>query len=193
MDLLATSLLGYCQTLHTTQDHHKAKTEKSSCNQRNRTADQGETLCLSPLQEKPISRAAPSVCDSSQQGDRTNSKGRARLRKVLSTVKLNFPPLNQHHVTSGISFAISLENPKGNLRHCSLTLSHSRHSLHLRVRQISSTGFLLNTLTWMSLRTANQMLHRSLSTLLFHLFGNNTNCCVQGAFHAEDTQSRWPR
>ena len=86
------------------------------------------------------------------------------LTQVLSTVKLNFPPLNQHHVNSGILFAISLENPKGNLRHCSLTVSHSRRSLHLRVRQISSTGFLLNKLTWMSLRTANQMLHRSLST-----------------------------
>ena len=63
------------------------------------------------------------------------------LTQVLSTGKLNFPPLNQPHVTSGILFAISLENPKGNLRHCSLNLSHSRHSLHLRARQISSTGF----------------------------------------------------
>ena len=86
------------------------------------------------------------------------------LTQVLSTVKLNFPPLNQHHVTSGILFAISLGNPKGNFRHCPLTLSHSRHSLYLRARQISSTGFLWNKLTWMSLRTANQMLHRSLST-----------------------------
>ena len=139
-------------------------TEKPSCNQRNWTADQGETLCLSPLQEKPISRAASSLYNNSQKGDRTNFERQSALTQVNSTVKLNFPPLNQYHVTSGLLFAISLENPKGNLRHCSLTLSHRRHSLHLRARQISSKGFLLNKLTWMFLQTANQILHGSLST-----------------------------
>ena len=79
------------------------------------------------------------------------------------------------------------------IRHCSLTLPHSRHSQHLRARQISSTGFLLNKLTWHVPANSKPDATSVPVNPCSFTYLETIPTAVQSAFHAEDTQSELSR